>query len=52
MKDAFREEEAGGQFAIVSGSAEGDGDGAGVHADFEGFFDGQLVFHRAGGSAE
>ncbi len=43
LDDGFGEEESGGQFGVVSGGAEGDGDGAGIDADFEGFLGGDGI---------
>ena len=49
-EDAFRDEEAGGEFVVVAGRPERDGDGPGIDADLEGFLDGHLVLtlHPAG----
>ncbi len=46
--EAFGEEEAGGEFSVMAGSAHGDSERVAVDADFKGFFDSERVVIGAG----
>ena len=46
--DALGEEEAGGEFRVVTRGAHGEGDGAAFDADLEGFFEGDGVVELRG----
>jgi hypothetical protein len=47
-ENTFREQEAGGQLEIVTGSSHGKRNGFIANADFEGFFDGEKIEQRTG----